>query len=225
MLVVHALQIFHYCYYHYHHFVIITIATATTTATATATTTAVAATTTTTTAATAATASTTAATTNTTTTAMTTTTTMMMTMMMMIGAGTAELVEVRPKNQGAILTWVRVPGAAKFFFSFSSFLSSRVNFLYRLSHYGVRALSSCAIAFINTCATCTLKVPNTCSHTLVWTQENTAHTDRNNQRLILLRLFCRIRVRRPDFLQGPIIKALHTGLGMGSAALTAARPF
>ena len=78
---------------------------------------------------------------------MTTTTAMMMTMMMMIGAGTDELVERPSEKSRRDIDLGSSPQCGKEFL-----FSSRVNFLYRLSHYGVRALSSCAIAFINICA-------------------------------------------------------------------------
>ena len=59
------------------------------------------------------------------------------------GAGIAQLVERLTEKLGAILTRVRVPGAAREF-------SPRVSFRCRLS-YGVRAAPLCAIACINIC--------------------------------------------------------------------------
>ena len=81
----------------------------------------------------------------------------------------AQLVERPTEMPGAILTRVRVPGAARDF-------SPRVKVQCRLS-YGVRTAhraQSHASTHVDT-----LKIPNTGSHTIVWTQESTAHTDRN----------------------------------------------
>ena len=72
---------------------------------------------------------------------------------------------------GAILTRVRVPGSARVCFS------PRVNFQCSLSD-GVRTAPVCNCIHPPTSVR-TLKIPDTGSHTIVWTQDNTAHTDRN----------------------------------------------
>ena len=73
--------------------------------------------------------------------------------------GIAQLLERLTEKPGAILTRVRVPGAARDF-------SPRVKFQCRLS-YGVPTAHVCNR---------TLKIPNTGSHSVVWTHENIAHT-------------------------------------------------
>ena len=95
------------------------------------------------------------------------------------GAAIAQWVERPTEKPGAVLTRVRVPGAARefffpFFFSFLFF--PRVNFQCRLS-YGVRT-ASCVQSHASASVR-TLKIPNTVSRTIVWTQDNTTHTDRN----------------------------------------------
>ena len=82
----------------------------------------------------------------------------------------AQLVERPAEKAGAILTRVRVPGAARDF-------SPRGSFQCRLS-YGVRTAPPCAIACINFRAS-VKQIPNTDSYAIVWTHESTAHTDRN----------------------------------------------
>ena len=53
-----------------------------------------------------------------------------------------------------------------------AYFSPRVNFLCRLS-YGIRVQAHASTSV------CTLKIPNTVSHTIVWTHKNTAHADWN----------------------------------------------
>ena len=91
----------------------------------------------------------------------------------------AQLVKRLSKKTGAILTRVRVPGAARDF-------SPRVNFRCRLS-YGVRTAPVCCRMHQHLCAR---KNPKHLQPYLLllfffffffffWTHENTAHTDRN----------------------------------------------
>ena len=80
----------------------------------------------------------------------------------------AQLVERPAEKPGTILTRVRVPGAARDF-------SPTVSFQYRLS-YGVRTAPVCNRTRQHPR---TLKIGNTGSHTVVWTHDNTTHTDRN----------------------------------------------
>ena len=82
------------------------------------------------------------------------------------GVGANPLVEHPTETPGAILTQVRVPSAA------SDSPLPPVNFLCRLS-YGIRVQLHASTSVH------TLKIPNTASHTIVWTHKNTAHTDRN----------------------------------------------
>ena len=58
--------------------------------------------------------------------------------------------------------------------------------------------SLCVIACLTICAHVKKKkkIPNTGSHTVVWTHKNTAHTGRNEQRCSCG--FCTIPVRRPE---------------------------
>ena len=51
----------------------------------------------------------------------------------------------------------------------------RVNFQYRFSSLTVSVQSQCAIMCIGSLAMHMLKMPNTGSHTIVWTHENTTH--------------------------------------------------
>ena len=80
----------------------------------------------------------------------------------------AQMVERPAENPGTILTRVRVPGAARDF-------SPRVSFQCRLS-YGVRTAPVCNRMLQHPR---TLKIASTGSHTIVWTHDNTTHTDRN----------------------------------------------
>ena len=103
-------------------------------------------------------------------------------------AGIAQLVGRPTEKPGAILTLVRVPGAARDF-------SPRASFQCRLP-YGVRAAPECNRMHQHTR---TFKIPNTGRHTIIWTHENTAHTDRDGYIALLLRLLCLTQVRRPEF--------------------------
>ena len=85
------------------------------------------------------------------------------------GAGIAQLVQRPTEKTGTVLTRVRVPDAAKVFFSQSqpsAFSALRCPYSPR-----VQSLASTSV--------CTLKILNTGSHTFVWTHENSAHFDRN----------------------------------------------
>ena len=84
------------------------------------------------------------------------------------GVGIAQLVEHPTEKPCAIQTQVHVPGAAR------DFLPSQfpVQTLLRCPY------SPCVQSHAST-SVCTLKIPNTGSHTIVWTHGNTAHTDRN----------------------------------------------
>ena len=84
-------------------------------------------------------------------------------------AGITQLVERTAEKPGAIVTRVRVPGAANNFFP-------RVNFQCKLS-YGVHTAPQ--VQSHTSTSVRTVKIPNTGSHTIVWTRENTAHTGRN----------------------------------------------
>ena len=85
------------------------------------------------------------------------------------------------------VTQIRVPSAARFFlpestFSADSLTVSAQPLVSNHTHQNLRRL----------------KIPNTGSHTTVWTHEHTAHTDRNWVPLFL-RLLCLTQVRRPKF--------------------------
>ena len=81
----------------------------------------------------------------------------------------AQLVERPTEKPGRIPARVRVPGAARDF-------SHRVSFQCILS-YGVRTAPR--VQSLSSAVVRTLKIPNTSSHTIVWTHGNTAHADRN----------------------------------------------
>ena len=87
----------------------------------------------------------------------------------------------------AILTLVRIPFAAIFFFlSFFSFFFSFLFFIQSTSSRDSHTVSvqpPCVIAWSKSVRT--LKIPNPGSHTLVWTHENTLHTDSNGWRCSL----------------------------------------
>ena len=105
------------------------------------------------------------------------------------GAGIAQLVERLTEKPGAILTRVRVPSAARDF----SPSQLPVQTLLR------RPYSPCVQSLASTSER-TLKIPNTGSHTIVWTHESTAHADRNAYSIALLWcLLCLTRVWRPVF--------------------------
>ena len=81
------------------------------------------------------------------------------------GPGTALLVEHPTEKPGAILTRVRVPGAAKDF-------PPRVNFQCILTYNLLQpSHASTSVG--------TLKIRNASSHAIVWTLGNITHTDRN----------------------------------------------
>ena len=82
--------------------------------------------------------------------------------------GIAQLVERPTEKSGAILTRVRVPGAARDF-------SPRVSFQCRL-FYGVRTDSVCNRMHQQLCAAIPFYIFN---FFIYLTHENTAHTDRN----------------------------------------------
>ena len=87
------------------------------------------------------------------------------------GDGIAQLVERPTEKPGAILRRVRTSGAARDF----SPSQLPVQTLLRCPHSpGVKSHASISMR--------TLKIPNTGSHTIVWTHENTTHTDRNGYR-------------------------------------------
>ena len=75
--------------------------------------------------------------------------------------GIAHVVERPTEEPGAILTWVRVPGAAMDF-------SPTVSFQCRLS-YGVRVQSRASTSVR------TLNIPNTGNHIIVWTHADSSH--------------------------------------------------
>ena len=77
-----------------------------------------------------------------------------------------QLVKHPTEKPGAVVSRVRVDGAARYF-------SPTVSLQCRLS-YGVRAAPRVQ-SYASTSGR-TLKIPNTGSHTIVWTQENTLHT-------------------------------------------------
>ena len=79
---------------------------------------------------------------------------------------TTHLVERTTEKPGAILTRVQVSGAVRDF-------SPRIRFQCRLS-YGVRTGPVC---IINICAH--VKIPNTGSDSIVWTDESSTYSDRN----------------------------------------------
>ena len=81
------------------------------------------------------------------------------------GVGIAQLVECPDQNPSVILMWVWVPSAAKDYFQEAA---SNADSLM------VSVQAWYAVARINN-----KTVPNTGSHTTVWTHENTAHTNRN----------------------------------------------
>ena len=83
-------------------------------------------------------------------------------------AGIAQLVERPAEKRGAVLTRVRVPGAARDF-------SPKVKIQRRLS-FGVRTAPVRNRLHQHLCM---FIIPNTASHTIVWTHKNTTHTDRN----------------------------------------------
>ena len=94
-------------------------------------------------------------------------------------AGIAQSIEHPTEKPGAILTRVRIPGAARDF-------SPRANFQCKLS-YGVSTAHECNRIHQHTR---TFKIPNTDSHTIVWRHENTTHTARKGYIGLLLRLLC-----------------------------------
>ena len=81
------------------------------------------------------------------------------------GGETAQLVERPIEKPGTILTRVRVPRAARYF-------SPRVSFSYGCPY------NRCVQWHAST-SVCTLKIPSTGSYTIVWTHENTEHTDKD----------------------------------------------
>ena len=85
----------------------------------------------------------------------------------MSGGGIAQLVECPTEKPGALLKRVRVPAAARE-------LSPKINFRCRLAYGVCVSVQSHASAAVHA-----LKIPNIGSHTIVWTHENAAHTDRN----------------------------------------------
>ena len=89
---------------------------------------------------------------------------------MYFGAGIAQLVERLTEKPGLNTDEGSSPRCGKDFFSSQSQLP--VQTLLR-SPYSPRVESS-APTFVRT-----LKISNNGSHTIVWTQENTTHTDRN----------------------------------------------
>ena len=96
-------------------------------------------------------------------------------------AGTVQLVECPIEKPSAILTRVRVRGAACVFSPKSTFSAASVT---------MSVKPSCAITCVDICAH--VKIPNTGSHTTVgWTHQNTAHTHRSGHAALqLLRLLC-----------------------------------
>ena len=88
--------------------------------------------------------------------------------------GTAQLVKRRTEKARRNTDAGSSLRCGKGFFSESQL---PVNFQRRLSRlYSPRVQSHAATS------ACALKIPNTGSHTIVWTHENTAHTDRNGWR-------------------------------------------
>ena len=88
-----------------------------------------------------------------------------------LGAGIAQFVECPTERPGAILTRVRVPGAERDYFTRSQHL--------RLLQTVLRCPYSTRVKSHASTAVRTFKIPNTGSHTIVWTQENNIHTDKN----------------------------------------------
>ena len=82
-------------------------------------------------------------------------------------AGMAQLAERPTEKPGAILTRVRVPGATREL-SYKSHLSLQT--LLRCP-YSPRGQSHASTPVL------TLKIPNTGSHTIIWTHDNTAQTN------------------------------------------------
>ena len=86
-----------------------------------------------------------------------------------IGGGIAQWVERPTEKSGAVLTRVRVPDVARGFLPESA---SSVECL-TVSVQPPRVHSQVSRSGL------TSKISNTDSHAIVWTHENTAHTDRN----------------------------------------------
>ena len=80
----------------------------------------------------------------------------------------AQLVERPTEKPGVILTRVRVLCAARD-------SAPRVDFQCTL----LRCPYSPRVQSHASASVCMLKIPNTGSYTIVWTHENTTHTDRN----------------------------------------------
>ena len=84
------------------------------------------------------------------------------------GVGVAQLVERQTEKPVAILTRVQVPVRQIIFLPESASSADSLT---------VSVQPPCAVACITSVRTLTL--PNAGSCTVVWTQENTTHTDRN----------------------------------------------
>ena len=81
----------------------------------------------------------------------------------------AQLVERPTEKPGAIPTRVRIPGAARDVYSKRK--------LPVLTH--LRCSCSPRVQSLASTSVCTVKIPSTGSHTIVWTHKNTAHIDRH----------------------------------------------
>ena len=86
-----------------------------------------------------------------------------------VGWGQFNWYSIQLKSPGKILTQVQVPGAARRFSPRIKNLQCRL--LQRPYSPCVQSQASVSVH--------TLKIPNTGSHTIVWTHKNTAHAERN----------------------------------------------